>query len=81
LQIDLYSGTRANDVEPENYAIAINTECPGCTTVARAIQYVQPVDDPDNVPNDVQRTVDQLDRSCAPSSAIRTSPSPTPSHA
>lgn len=61
LQVDLYSRDRANDVRPENYAVALNTSCTGCVTVARAIQYVQPVDDPQDVPEDVARTVDRLD--------------------
>jgi hypothetical protein len=61
LQVNLYSGERANDVEPENIALALNTSCTGCFTVARAIQYVQPVDDPQDVPDDVAQTVDRLD--------------------
>ncbi|HEV7665243.1 MAG TPA: hypothetical protein VGQ62_17055 [Chloroflexota bacterium] len=62
LQIDLYNGARANEVRPENYAFAINTNCTRCMTVARAIQYAQPVDDPHDVPGDVAETVDALDR-------------------
>ena len=60
LQIDLYSGERARTVAPQNYAIALNTNCNGCFTVARALQYVQPVEDPQHVPDDVAETVDQL---------------------
>lgn len=62
LQIDLYSGERATDVQPENYAVAINSGCNGCITVARAIQYVQPLDDPRDVARDIDDTVSELDR-------------------
>jgi hypothetical protein len=61
LQVNLYSGERGRDVEPENIALALNTSCNGCFTVARAIQYNQPVDDPQDVPEDVAQTVDRLD--------------------
>jgi hypothetical protein len=61
LQVNLYSAERANDVEPENIALALNTNCTGCFTVARAIQYVQPVEDPQDVPDGVAQTVDRLD--------------------
>jgi hypothetical protein len=61
LQIDLYSGERANDVQPENYAVAINNGCTHCVTVARAVQYVQPVDDPREISQEIQDTVAELD--------------------
>ena len=62
LQIDLYNGERADEVRPENYAFALNTNCTRCVTVARAVQYVQPVDNPRRVPDDVAETVAELDR-------------------
>src|SRR6266567_4091166 len=40
LQVDLYD-ERATDIEPQNYAIAINNDCQHCVTVALAIQYAQ----------------------------------------
>jgi hypothetical protein len=61
LQVNLYSGERGRDVEPENVALALNTGCSDCFTVARAIQYNEPVDEPQDVPDDVARTVDRLD--------------------
>ena len=60
LQIDLYSAEKARDVEPANFAVPINTGCTRCLTVARAIQYVQAVDDPRDVAEDIDATVDAL---------------------
>src|SRR5207245_1887217 len=34
LQIDAYSAERARDIEPQNFAVAINTGCTRCVTVA-----------------------------------------------
>ena len=62
LQVDLYSGERATEVAPQNQAVAVNTRCTGCRTVALAIQYVQPVDDPNEVPEDVADTLNQLEQ-------------------
>jgi len=59
LQIDVYSRT-ANQVTPQNSAVAVNSGCDGCYTVARAIQYVLPVDDPTQVPPDVQALITQM---------------------
>ena len=74
LQIDLYSAERANDIEPQNYAVAINTGCTGCVTVARAIQYVQGVDDPRDVSQDISYDVEALS---AELTAIQSDPSAT----
>jgi hypothetical protein len=60
LQIDLYSRDRATDVQPENYAVAINNRCNGCRTVAHAAQYVQGVDDPREVSSDLSDRVEAL---------------------
>ncbi len=60
LQIDLVS-RNAHDVTPQNYAYAINYQCTGCTTVARALQYVIPVDDPNQVPDEVREPQRQMD--------------------
>jgi putative peptide zinc metalloprotease protein len=61
LQVILYK-QGANNVSPENYAVAQNVQCTRCVTVARAIQYVIPVEDPKKVPPDVDRLVRDLDR-------------------
>jgi hypothetical protein len=74
LQIDLYSAERANDVEPGNFAVAINSNCTGCVTVARAIQYVQGVDEPRDVSEDISTTVNDLANELA---AIQSNPSIT----
>jgi hypothetical protein len=74
LQIDLYSAERATDVEPQNFAVAINSSCTGCITVARAIQYVQGVDEPRDVSEDISTTVNDLANELA---AIQSDPSIT----
>jgi putative peptide zinc metalloprotease protein len=56
LQLNLYDRT-ANDVRPQNAAVALNYQCTGCTTVAKAYQYNIPVDDPNAVPDDVKNLV------------------------
>ena len=61
LQIDLYSAEHATDIEPQNFAIALNTACTGCVTVSRAVQFVQGVDEPNDVSEDISDTVDALD--------------------
>jgi hypothetical protein len=60
LQIDLYQ-RGSSYVAPENYAIAINTNCTRCVTVAWAIQYVIPVADPSRVPERVRELASDLD--------------------
>ena len=52
----------ASNVQPQNVALAANTQCTRCVTIARAIQYVIPVDDFDNVPDNVKRLVHRLDQ-------------------
>jgi hypothetical protein len=57
VQVSVYR-RGARSVRPQNAAVAINTRCTRCVTVARAIQYAIPVDDPMEVP----RRADQLAR-------------------
>ncbi len=61
IQVVLYR-RGASVVAPVNQAIAINESCHRCVTVARAIQWVIPVDDPRDVPDDVVRLVRAIDR-------------------
>lgn len=61
LQIDLRSRT-ATTVAPQNAAVALNIKCTGCTTVADAYQYVVPVDDPTQTPDNVKDLVNQMQR-------------------
>ncbi len=60
LQINLYSSDRADDIQPQNYAVAVNTACTSCVTVADAYQYVQGEEDPREVSQDISDTVEQL---------------------
>lgn len=50
----------ATQITPQNYAVAYNFQCTGCDTVARALQFVIQVDDPDQVPDDVRRLIDSM---------------------
>jgi hypothetical protein len=59
LQIDLRNPT-ASVVAPQNAAIVANIKCNGCTTVADAYQYVVPVDDPTQVPDNVKALINQM---------------------
>lgn len=53
----------ATNVQPQNIAIASNVGCTRCVTVARAIQYVIPVDDlKADVPDEVKSLVKDLDK-------------------
>jgi hypothetical protein len=61
LQVVLYE-RGATLVQPQNVAIASNVGCTRCVTVALAYQYVVPVDDPDEVPEDVRSLVREIDR-------------------
>jgi hypothetical protein len=61
LQIDLISRT-ANVVTPQNIALALNVGCTRCHTVAHAIQFVVQVDDPREVPDDVDAAVKEMDK-------------------
>jgi hypothetical protein len=61
LQVILYQ-RGAKSVQPQNIALALNAGCTRCVTVARAIQYVIPVDDPRAVPDEVTRLVKDMDK-------------------
>lgn len=61
MQINLISPD-AREVAPVNEAVAINYECNRCITVAIALQYVYTVDDPNQVPEDVDRLIKQMNR-------------------
>lgn len=52
----------ASRITPQNAAVALNFACTRCITVARALQYVVQVDDPDEVPEDVQDLIKDMDR-------------------
>jgi hypothetical protein len=61
LQVDLYQ-RGAHTVAPQNVAVALNVECTRCITIAVAVQYVIPVDDPHGrVPGDVKDLAKDLD--------------------
>ncbi len=61
LQVFIYQ-RGAPDVQPQNIALAVNNACTRCVTIARAIQYVIPVDDPNAVPNDVRELLKDMER-------------------
>jgi putative peptide zinc metalloprotease protein len=61
LQIDLISRT-ATRIVPQNAAVAVNVQCHHCVTIARALQYVIQVDDPNQVPPDVADLLKEMDR-------------------
>lgn len=61
LQLVLYE-RGATNIAPENVAVALNENCTGCVTVARAVQYVIPVDDPEEVGEDVWGKIKGLNR-------------------
>ena len=61
LQIDLISRT-ATRIVPQNAAVAVNVQCHHCVTIARALQYVVQVDDPNQVPPDVADLLKEMDR-------------------
>jgi hypothetical protein len=53
----------AKNVQPQNIAIASNVGCTRCVTIARAIQYVIPVDDlKEDIPDEVKNLVKDLDK-------------------
>lgn len=64
LQLNLV-GRGARSVTPENYAIAVNYQCIRCRTVARAIQYVREVDDPERVPDDMEELFERMNEKLA----------------
>lgn len=61
VQIALYEKD-ARQITPHNEAIAINFKCTRCVTVARAMQFLIPVEDLDDVPRSVDRMAKELDR-------------------
>jgi hypothetical protein len=71
LQVVLYQ-RGAEDVQPQNIALALNANCTRCVTVARAIQYVIPVDDPKAVPDEVVRLVKDMDKELRYFSTVHT---------
>lgn len=60
LQINLISRS-TSIASPQNTAVAANVGCVRCVTVARAVQYTISVDDPTQVPTDVQALVRDMD--------------------
>jgi hypothetical protein len=52
----------ADRITPENAAVAVNYECTRCVTIARALQYVIQVDDPNEVPREVRELIREIDR-------------------
>lgn len=61
LQVAVYR-RGASGIVPQNAAVALNLDCLRCVTVAVAIQYVIPVDDPGSVPDEVKQLARELDR-------------------
>jgi hypothetical protein len=61
LQINLVQ-RHAGIVAPENTAVALNFHCAYCVTVAHAIQYLVPVDDPSQTPPEVTALVRAMDQ-------------------
>ena len=71
-QVVFYKRGTSN-ISPENVALAENIDCTRCVTVARAIQYVIPVDDPQSdVPPDVDRLVKAMDKELRFLSSVKT---------
>jgi putative peptide zinc metalloprotease protein len=62
----------AHSVSPQNVAVAANVGCTRCVTIARAIQWVIPVDDPKDVPRDVDALVRDMDKELRFLASIRT---------
>jgi hypothetical protein len=52
----------ASTIAPQNRARALNYECTRCVTVARALQYAYVVDDPDVVPDNVNRLIRDMEK-------------------
>lgn len=61
LQINLIS-KQARTIAPQNVALAINERCTRCVTVARAIQYNIQVDNPNEVPGEVQDLIKEMNK-------------------
>jgi putative peptide zinc metalloprotease protein len=56
VQINVYE-RGASMIVPRNVAVAVNEDCLRCSSFARAIQYVIPVDNVDDVPREVEELV------------------------
>lgn len=61
MQINLI-GRHATTVIPKNESVAVNYRCTRCVTVAVALQYVYSVDDPNQVPDEVDRLIKDMNR-------------------
>lgn len=77
LEIALIS-PHAAVIVPQNRARAINHECTRCITVARALQYVYAVEDPDRVPDNVGHLLHVMEEELR---AIGRDPTVTPAQA
>jgi hypothetical protein len=77
LQLVVYQ-QGATAVFPANAAVATNAGCIRCLTIARAVQYVIPVDDLDNVPREVRDLAHDLDKEMNDLEAIRSLQQTTP---
>jgi putative peptide zinc metalloprotease protein len=63
-QVSLYK-IGAPYVTPQNAAVAVNYACTRCVTIAVAKQWVIPVDDPTNPPQDARAMVTDMNRELA----------------
>ena len=61
VQINVYE-RGATVIAPRNTALAVNDNCLRCVTIARAYQYVIPVDDVDVLPPEVDRLVRAINK-------------------
>jgi putative peptide zinc metalloprotease protein len=61
IQINVYE-RGASVIAPRNTARAVNDNCSRCVTIARAYQYVIPVDDLDFLPDEVDRLVRAINK-------------------
>jgi hypothetical protein len=61
LQVFLYQRGAPN-IQPQNIALAVNNACTRCITIARAIQYVIPVDDMGAVPEEIRALMRDMER-------------------
>lgn len=77
LQLNLYEAG-ASHIAPANRAAAVNYSCTRCTTVARAVQYTIPVEDPETVAEGLRDDIEALN---AELKAIAASASPTEAEA
>lgn len=59
-QINLYERD-ATTVAPENYSVGVNYQCTNCDTRTIACQWNIPVDDLDDIPDDIEETLRDMD--------------------